>query len=89
MRAGDGAVNTRTVVLEAGAWSSHFCEALGIRIPVSPARGQLVLVRPEQGFARHILSNDAHLIPTPQGGIILGTTVEFVDYDKRSTVSGV
>lgn len=89
VRAGDGAVSTRAVVLTAGAWSGYFSEAPGIRIRLSPASGQLVLVRPEQGFPRHILSDDAYLIPTPQGRIILGTTVEFVDYDKRSTVSGV
>lgn len=87
---GGATVSTRTVVLAAGFWSSTFGEVLAIRIPVSPVRGQLVLARPEQGLPRHIVfSDDAYLIPTPQGEAILGTTVGLVGYDKRSTVWGV
>ena len=90
VRSGDGTISTRTVVLAAGSWSGLLGEALGIPIPVSPARGQLVLVRPGQGIPRHIVfSDDTYLIPTTQAEIIMGTTVEFVGYDKRSTVSGV
>jgi glycine oxidase len=90
VRSGDATVSTRTVILAAGSWSSHFADGLGIRIPVVPVRGQLLLVRPTLGLPRHIVfSDDAYLFPTPRGETILGITVESVGYDKRSTVSGV
>lgn len=90
VKSANGTVGTRTVVLAAGPWSGPFGETLGLRIPVAPAKGELVLVRPEGRLPRRIIyAKQAYLIPTPQGEAILGTTVEFVGYDKRPTVAGV
>jgi glycine oxidase len=89
VRCADQTVSTRTVVLAAGPWSGLFGEALGLSIPVSPAKGELLLVRPERRLPHRILySKHAYLIPTPRGEAILGTTTEFVGYDKRSTLAG-
>jgi len=83
-------ISTRTVVLAAGPWSSLFGEALGLLIPVSPAKGELLLVRPEGRLPHRIIySKQAYLIPTPRGEAILGTTTELVGYDKRSTLAGL
>ncbi|MEK6661821.1 MAG: glycine oxidase ThiO, partial [candidate division NC10 bacterium] len=83
-------VSTRTVVLAAGPWSGLFGEALGLSIPVSPAKGELLLVRPEGRLPdRIVYSKQAYLIPTSRGEAILGTTTEFVGYDKRSTLAGL
>ena len=90
IRSSAGTVSTPTVVLAAGPWSSLFGEVPGLRIPVSPAKGELLLVRPEGCLPRRIVySKQAYLIPTPRGEAILGTTTEFVGYDKRSTLNGV
>ena len=90
LTSGCGAVSTPTVVLAAGPWSSLFGEALGLRIPVAPGKGELLLVRPEGCLPRRIVySKQAYLIPTPRGEAILGTTTEFVGYDKRSTLTGM
>jgi len=90
VRCADQTVSTRTVVLAAGPWSSLFGEALGLSIPVFPAKGELLLVRPERRLPHRIVySKHAYLIPTPRGEAILGTTTEFVGYDKRSTLAGV
>ena len=89
VRCADQTVSTKTVVLAAGPWSGLFGEALGLSIPVSPAKGELLLVRPERRLPHRILySKHAYLIPTPRGEAILGTTTEFVGYDKRSTLAG-
>jgi glycine oxidase len=83
-------VSTRTVVLAAGPWSGLFAELLGFPIPVSPAKGELLLVRPEGRLPdRIVYSKQAYLIPTSRGEAILGTTTEFVGYDKRSTLAGL
>jgi glycine oxidase len=90
VRCADQTVSTRTVVLAAGPWSGLFGEVLGLSIPVSPAKGELLLVRPEGRLPHRIVySKHAYLIPTPRGEAILGTTTEFVGYDKRSTLAGV
>lgn len=90
IRTANGTVSTKTVVLAAGPWSGPFGDTLGLRIPVAPAKGELVLVRPAGRLPRRIIyAKQAYLIPTPRGEAILGTTVEFVGYDKRPTVAGV
>jgi glycine/D-amino acid oxidase-like deaminating enzyme len=83
-------VSTETVVVAAGPWSNLLGESLGLSIPVSPAKGELLLVKPEGHLPQRIVySKQAYLIPTPRGEAILGTTTEFVGYDKRPTLAGV
>ena len=90
IRTANGTVSTKTVVLAAGPWSGPFGDTLGLRIPVAPAKGELVLVRPAGRIPRRIIyAKQAYLIPTPRGEAILGTTVEFVGYDRRPTLAGV
>jgi glycine oxidase len=90
IRSGGGTVSTPTVVLAAGPWSGVFGEVLDLQIPVSPAKGELLLVMPEGRLPRLIVySKQAYLIPTSRGEAILGTTTEFVGYDKRSTLAGL
>ncbi len=87
---GYGVVSTRKVVLAAGPWSSLFGEALGLQIPISPAKGELLLVTPEGRLPRRIIySKQAYLIPTSRGEAILGTTMDFVGYDKRPTLGAM
>jgi len=90
IRTSAGPVSTPTVVLAAGPWSGVFAEALDVQIPVSPAKGELLLVAPEGRLPRRIVySKHAYLIPTPRGEAILGTTMEFVGYDKRQTLAAM
>ncbi|HZY31834.1 MAG TPA: glycine oxidase ThiO [Candidatus Methylomirabilis sp.] len=90
LRCAGDSVRTRTVVIAAGPWSGLLGESLGLPIPVSPAKGELLLVKPEGRLPHRIVySKQAYLIPTPRGEAILGTTTEFVGYDKRPTLAGV
>jgi glycine oxidase len=87
---GAGRVSTPMVVLAAGPWSGMFGESLNLSIPVSPAKGELLLVAPQGPLPRRIVySKHAYLIPTPRGEAILGTTMELVGYDKRPTMAGM
>ena len=45
---GEGPILFDTVVLAAGPWSGELLRPIGIRIPVTGARGWLVLVDPER-----------------------------------------
>ncbi len=80
------------VVNCAGAWAS---EIAPLRLPVRPAKGQMVaVVTPvhydEKGTpsSAHLLTHvvrapDVYLVPRSNGRIIIGSTVEDAGFDKR------
>ncbi len=82
-------LSAATVVLAAGAWSGVFAGAAGIRIPVSPAKGQIVVARLPQPALRHVVYAGVYGIPRASGEHIIGSTVEYVGYDKRVTIEGI
>ncbi len=83
-----GVLNAGEVVLAAGAWSASL---LGPGVVVTtPARGQMLLLRGRPGELRHmVLSAGDYLVPRMDGRILAGSTVEYVGFDRRVTVSGV
>jgi len=83
-------ISTGTVILCAGAWMQQFERAAGIPLPIVPAKGQMVVARLEPPALRHVVyGTGGYAIPRPSGEHIIGSTVEFVGYDKRVTVEGV
>lgn len=79
-----------TVILCAGAWSRQFEAAAGLPLPIVPAKGQMVVARLEPPVLRHVVyGTGAYAIPRPTGENIIGSTVEYVGYDKRVTVEGL
>jgi glycine oxidase len=86
----DGTISAGTVILCAGAWTHQFEKAAGIPLPIVPAKGQMVVARLERPALRHVVYGAAaYAIPRTSGDLIIGSTVEFVGYDKRVTVEGV
>ena len=51
----DGEVPAGAVVLAAGAWTSALAETAGLRLPVEPRKGQLLLLRAPGGAGREPL----------------------------------
>jgi glycine oxidase len=83
-----GTVEAGTVVLAAGCWSPELAGALGVRVPLRPAHGEMVAVRARSPL-RHTLSvGDTYLIPRGDE-VLLGSTVRFVGFDDRVTAGGV
>ncbi|HSB81507.1 MAG TPA: glycine oxidase ThiO [Candidatus Methylomirabilis sp.] len=79
-----------TVVLCAGAWSRDFEASAGLPLPIVPAKGQIVVARLEMPALRHVVYGEAgYAIPRASGEHILGSTVEYVGYDKRVTLEGL
>ncbi|HKP13430.1 MAG TPA: glycine oxidase ThiO [Blastocatellia bacterium] len=77
------------VVMAAGSWSGRLLEPAGLRVRVTPARGQMVAVR---GAARlrHVLhSSRAYLVPRNDGRVVVGATVEYVGFNKAVTAGGI
>jgi glycine oxidase len=79
-----------TVILCAGAWSRQFETAAGLPLPIIPAKGQIVVARLATPALQHVVyGTGAYAIPRPSGEHIIGSTVEYVGYDKRVTVEAV
>jgi glycine oxidase len=76
------------VVVASGAWSARLLASLGMQLPVRPVRGQMIMYHAEPGQIRHINLYQGHyLIPRQDGRVLVGSTLEEVDFDK-STTSG-
>ena len=88
VRVGDDWVSADSVVIAAGSWSAQVGELFELRIPVRPAKGQMLAIR--ANHLRHVIaSDDRYLVPRKNGEVILGSTVEFTGYDKDVTLEAV
>ena len=90
----EGPVPAGAVALAGGAWSGELSRALGVTIPVTPLKGQIVhlalpdtdsrswaIVQPVLGF---------YLVPWPDGRVACGGTMEAeAGFDHRPTADGV
>src|SRR5262249_7809154 len=78
------------VIMAAGCWSGWLAHKAGLRIPVIPARGQmLALSGPELPISHVVHSGRCYLVPRVDGRILVGSTVEYVEYRKGVTAGGI
>jgi glycine oxidase len=76
------------VVIAAGGWSGKVGKLFALDIPVEPAKGQILTCRAD--FLHHLISwNDYVLVPRLNGEVLIGSTVEFVGFDKEVTLETV
>lgn len=81
-----GTLAADVVVVASGAWSARLFSSLGMTIPIRPVRGQMIMYHLEPGMVRHINLYEGHyLIPRQDGRVLVGSTLEEVDFDKSTT----
>ncbi|PMR72458.1 glycine oxidase ThiO [Billgrantia endophytica] len=86
-----GCLPADQVVLCGGAWSGVLLGRLGITLPVKPVKGQMMLFRtpPMPGgrmlLERVVLADGRYLIPRADGRVLIGSTLEEMDFDKTPT----
>jgi sarcosine oxidase subunit beta len=74
------------VVNAAGAWAAEVGAMTGRRVPVEPARGQILLTEAVPRFIRRVVSGaEPSARQTRRGNVIIGSTVERAGFDKRVT----
>lgn len=86
VRVESGEIRAARVVLSAGAWSAQLLATLGLRLPVEPVKGQMILYKCEPDFLSAIvLAKGRYAIPRKDGHILVGSTLEHVGFDKTPT----
>ncbi len=78
-----GVYYAKNLVLAAGVWSAELGKMLGIRIPVRPVRGQVIVTEPLQPLINHTFSG---MRQTKNGEILVGYSKEEVGFDRSSTL---
>lgn len=88
-RFADGSTRTftaKTFILCSGAWSGVLSEKLGAPLQIEPVKGQMLLYKlPAAPIDSIVLTAGRYLIPRKDGHLLVGSTLEFADFDKTPT----
>jgi len=82
-----GLIKAAYVVATAGAWTGQLLQTITNQsLPIKPIRGQMIAFLAQPGLiSRIILSNDHYVIPRRDGHILVGSTLEDVGFNKKTT----
>jgi len=90
VRIDDAEIETGHVVVAAGAWSGELMGGCGVKVPVRPARGEMLALRLAGALAGPVLAgNGTYLIPGESNEVLVGSTNAFAGFDKYVTEAGV
>jgi len=86
----DEVVHAGLAVIAAGAWSADVLASSGVKVPLRPARGEMLALQPTDWQLRHTLSaGHGYVVPRRNGEVLIGSTTAFVGFDKRVTDAGI
>ncbi len=79
------------VLVTAGAWTGQLMpEACPAPAEIRPVKGQIVQFRTEPGtLTRMVMLDSRYLIPRKDGLVLIGSTLEFGEFDKRTTTEAL
>lgn len=73
-------------VVTSGAWSKEVLGQYAINLDIKPMRGQMLLMKFSTPPIHTILvKKDLYIIPRQDGHLLIGSTLEDVGFDKRTT----
>jgi len=74
------------VLIASGAWSSQLIPPQFSPIKVEPVRGQMIIFRAKPDTLQRIVLYRGHYaIPRKDGRILIGSTIEYVGFDKQTS----
>jgi glycine oxidase len=80
-------LNGDSVCIAAGAWAKNILHKLEKKPDISPVKGQMLLLQSTPDLVNYIVLKDSHyIIPRKDGRILVGSTLEYVGFDKSTTV---
>jgi len=87
VRTGAGDIPCEYVVNAAGAWAAEVARMVGLALPVSPGRGQILITEPVPRFiTRIVMGASPSARQTRRGNVIIGSVLEYAGYDKNVTL---
>ena len=98
-------IKTGIVVNAAGVFAPEIGRMVGLKIPIKPRRGQILVTESTDNILKHCLISAKYISgkfssysvntegvsieQTTNGNLLLGSTREFVGFDKRTTMRGL
>ena len=76
-------------ILAAGVWSPEIAATLGIKLVAQPCRGQMMEFDAEKELPHVVRAGHHYLVPRSNRRIAVGTTAEYVGFEKRVTGEGL
>ena len=76
-------------ILAAGCWSAELVRPLGSALHTEPCRGQMMEFDCPAELPLVLRAGHHYLVPRAGGRALLGTTMEYVGYDKTVTAGGL
>jgi glycine oxidase len=90
VRTTEGDISADCFVVASGAWTGALLEPTGLSLPIEPVRGQMIVFRGPPGLvSRIVLYRGHYVIPRRDGRILVGSTLEYVGFDKHTTAQGL
>lgn len=75
----------KTFVICAGAWTGALARRQGLHIPISPTRGQLLILTGRHGIVRHVVDCGGNYLVPRGKSVVVGTTTERVGFRRGTT----
>ena len=86
VRTDDSVVDADSVVVAAGPWSAEMLQQVGVNVPVSPLKGQILrLDAPDPPLKISLWWDTDYATSKSDGLLWIGTTEEEVGFDDRTT----
>ena len=78
-------------VVAGGAYTPRILSSLNVKIPIVPARGQVILTEACQRMTDHVIMflNHLYIRQTASGNFYLGSHTEFVGFENRITLEKI
>lgn len=75
-------------VISAGAWSKTLLGSHALGIDIKPIKGQMLLFKfNEPPITNILIKDDVYVIPRQDGHLLVGSTIEDVGFNKKTTIT--
>jgi glycine oxidase len=78
-----------TVVIAAGAWCADVLARAGVRVPLRPARGEMLAVDSGGWQPRCVVMRDETYVIGRPPEVWIGSTLDFVGFDRSVSAAGI
>jgi len=82
-----GEIKTSSVAIACGAWSAKLMQSINTNLKIEPVKGQMIMIKTRPNMVRRVvLYNDRYIIPRIDGRLLVGSTIEYVGFNKDISI---